>query len=975
MRILTFLLLLLFYLPHPAWGQEATTEDLRSALASARGKERVDVLNSLVEKVKFSQPAQAVSYASEALELSEQLSYHSGTVTSAYFLAIAERDQRNIRRAARFGEQGVAAARAAGDKIAELKGYKILETIYQVAGRDKKTAEYREKYGQLKKEIDLVQTSDQLARLEKEFENTSEVLGQVQQEKEQISQEKAAVLGELKLTEAEKLLKETQLAVAEKEAAELARSKAELEREAAMMEKDAALLELQLSRERAMRNRIFAFVIGLLFIVVGAWQWHRFNQQRKLAEIEKQRAERLEEIDQLKDQFLANTSHELRTPLNGIIGIAEWLYEKRNEVGPEALKENLSVVISAGKRLNNLVNDIMDFSRLKNAELQLYPKPLHLRSLVDIILRINLPLTKGKPLQLANEAPVDLSPVMADEDRLQQILQNLVSNAIKFSDKGKVAISAREVDGEVEVAISDEGIGIPEEKRESVFQAFQQGDGSAARAYEGTGLGLSITRYLIELHGGKIWLKSELGKGSTFYFTLPASDEKPVVREEEVKQNAREAMPVGRKEEAKPGPAAPIPADERISILIVDDEPINQHVLKNHLDSDYYAVTSAMNGEEAIAALNSGKPFDLVLLDIMMPRMSGYEVCEQIRERFLPSELPIIMVTAKNLVKDLVAGLNTGANDYLAKPFTRDEFLARVKTQLNLHQINRATSRFVPSAFLRSLGRENITEVRLGDQVERKVTVFFSDIRDYTTLSESMTPEQNFKFVNAYNRRMGPIIDRNQGFVNQYLGDAIMAIFQYNPADALRASIELQKALQQYNGQREKKNRRPIRSGIGFHTGPLIMGIIGDEKRLDATTISDTVNTASRIESLNKYYGTRILLSGESLAQVPRAESFHFRMLGKVQMKGKKVPVQIYECFDGDSPEIFEKKLATFDAFSEAREHYFNKDFARAYRTFETILKENPADATTQLFLNKTLECIASGVPDDWTGIERMTAK
>ncbi|MCB0549153.1 MAG: response regulator [Phaeodactylibacter sp.] len=975
MRTIILSLLVLSLQVNLSFGQEPSVQELQEALSNARGKERIDLLNTLVEKVKFSQPGQAIEYAGQALELAEQLKYHSGIAVSAYFLAIAERDGRNTKKAIRYGEQGLAAAQAAGDKMAELKGYKVLETIYQVAGRDKKMAEYQERYAQLKKELDLVKTSEQLAQLEKEFESTAQALGLSEQEKARIAQEKKEVQGALQLTEAENLLKEAQLAVAEKEAAELARTKAELERETATMEKDAALLQLELSRERALRNRIFALAMVLLFLLLAVWQRYRFVQQRKLAEIEKQRAERLLEIDQLKDQFLANTSHELRTPLNGIIGITEWLYEKGADTSPEVLRDNLSVVISAGKRLNNLVNDIMDFSRLKNAELALHPKPLHLRPLVDIILRINLPLVKGKSLQLSNNVPAGLPPVMADEGRLQQILQNLVSNAIKFSDKGTVSVNARPTDGGLEISVRDEGIGIPPEKQELIFQAFQQGDGSAAREYEGTGLGLSITRHLIELHGGKIWLESEPGKGTAFFFSLPASEEEPVVVEEEVKHNARQIAPASEREEAKPGPAAPIPAGQRIKILIVDDEPINQHVLKNHLDSDYYAITTAMNGEEALAALHSGENFDLVLLDIMMPRMSGYEVCEQIREKFLPSELPIIMVTAKNLVKDLVTGLNTGANDYLAKPFTRDEFLARVKTQLNLHQINRATGRFVPSAFLRSLGRENITEVRLGDQVERKVTVFFSDIRDYTTLSEVMTPSQNFEFVNAYNRRMGPIIDRHEGFVNQYLGDAIMAIFQRNPTDALLASIEIQKALQDYNRQREQKKRRPIRTGIGFHTGPLIMGIIGDEKRLDATTISDTVNTASRIESLNKFYGTRILLSEDSLAEIAQPDAFHFRRLGKVQMKGKKVPVQIYECFDGDPPEIVGKKQATLDAFGEATGYYFEKEFARAYRTFEAILKENPEDATTQLFLNKTLECIATGVPDDWTGIERMMAK
>ena len=144
--------------------------------------------------------------------------------------------------------------------------------------------------------------------------------------------------------------------------------------------------------------------------------------------------------------------------------------------------------------------------------------------------------------------------------------------------------------------------------------------------------------------------------------------------------------------------------------------------------------------------------------------MSGYEVCRKIRENNLPSELPVIIVTAKNQVQDLVHGLALGANDYIAKPFTKQEFLAWVKTQLDLHRINAATSKFVPNAFLRLLGKDRITEVVLGDFKEQKVTVLFSDIRDYTNLAEYMTPEENFRFVNAYNGRMGPIIQQHSGF-------------------------------------------------------------------------------------------------------------------------------------------------------------------------------------------------------------------
>ena len=415
--------------------------------------------------------------------------------------------------------------------------------------------------------------------------------------------------------------------------------------------------------------------------------------------------------------------------------------------------------------------------------------------------------------------------------------------------------------------------------------------------------------------------------------------------------------------------------EQKVNILIVDDEPINQHVFNNHLDSSYYKITTALNGADALKAIDGPVRFDLVILDVMMPRMSGYEVCEQIRKKHLPSELPIIMVTAKNLVKDLVEGLNTGANDYLAKPFSRQEFLARIKNLLNLHTLNQASSRFVPNAFLQTLGKDNITQVSLGDLVEREVTVFFGDIRDYTSLSENMTPEENFRFVRAFNSRMGPVIDHNHGFINQYLGDAIMAIFKQSPRDALQAAIEYQQTLQHYNKQRLERQRRPISSGIGLHTGKLIMGIIGDDKRMDAATISDTVNTAARMESLNKHYATNILFSEDSLAGIGPQEDFNFRYLGKVQLKGKKRPVGVYECFDGDAPQMLELKIKTLSRFNEALRHFFDQDFQQAYQILVEVIRVNPEDLTAQLFLKECRQYLSNGVPEGWTGLNRMEVK
>ncbi|MCB0853905.1 MAG: response regulator, partial [Bacteroidetes bacterium] len=498
--------------------------------------------------------------------------------------------------------------------------------------------------------------------------------------------------------------------------------------------------------------------------------------------------------------------------------------------------------------------------------------------------------------------------VYGDEDRITQILYNLVGNAIKFTQTGTVAVHATEKEDFIELSVSDTGIGIPQGKINQIFQAFVQADGSIQRQYSGTGLGLSITKNLVELHGGKIWVESQVGEGSTFYVTFPKSHEKAVIRpalsmvSTSVQNGHEEEKFVSEsKGETLPTESSVLfQEDKQVRILIADDEPVNLQVLINHLSDLPYQITTAVNGEEAIEILDEQPDFDLVLLDVMMPQMSGFRVCQHIREKYLPSELPVIMITAKNQVADLVEGLSYGANDYVVKPFSKDELLSRIKTHLNLYKISKSTARFVPNEFLRSLGYETITEVRLGDQVEKDVTVFFSDIRSYTTLAETMTPAQNFKFVNAFSGRMGPVIRKYNGFVNQYLGDGIMALFLKSPDDAVKAAIEMQREILTYNKERKQHERRPIKVGMGLHTGSLIMGIIGDNLRTDAATISDTVNTASRMEGLTKFYGANLLVSETTLAQLKDPNQFNYRYLGRVRVKGKKQSVGVYDFFDGD---------------------------------------------------------------------------
>lgn len=285
-----------------------------------------------------------------------------------------------------------------------------------------------------------------------------------------------------------------------------------------------------------------------------------------------------------------------------------------------------------------------------------------------------------------------------------------------------------------------------------------------------------------------------------------------------------------------------------------------------------------------------------------------------------------------------------------------------------------ATGKFVPYEFIGALGHKLITDVRLGDQVEKIVTVLFSDIRDYTTLAEQMTPEENFKFVCSFNERMGPAIRKHNGFINQYLGDAIMAIFPEKASDALNAAIEMHQEVQRLNEERLLKNQSPIKIGVGIHTGPLIMGITGDEKRMDAATISDTVNTASRLEGLTKQYRAGILLSDSSLLEIER-ENYHLRYLGIVQLKGKREAVHIYECFSFNTKEEVDKKQKTLVLFNKGIENYLNSSFPSSVQAFESVTEINPTDMTAAFFLDNAKKLIQKGIPENFNGIIEMSSK
>jgi DNA-binding response OmpR family regulator/anti-sigma regulatory factor (Ser/Thr protein kinase) len=591
---------------------------------------------------------------------------------------------------------------------------------------------------------------------------------------------------------------------------------------------------------------------------------------------------------------------------------------------------------------------------------------------------------KDKEVILTNNVLSDTPLVRADENRLQQILTNVIGNAIKFTDEGSIVISTEVKNDFLELLITDTGIGILEEKQSDIFRSFEQIDMSVSREYSGTGIGLAITKQLIDLHGGSIEVESEVGKGSRFTISLPLSKGQPKdlpeldpetkkVQLSNLLDDIKNPLLLSEEDELESGFMNENNQGQEMNILIVDDEPVNLQVLDNYLSIAGYIVTKAKDGPEALKLLQNEKKFDLVILDVMMPKMSGYEVCNRLREIYQPNELPVIMLTVKNRVADLVSGFNCGANDYLTKPFSKAELLSRVKTHMHLHRINIVTNRFVPTKFLHSIGKSSIMDVKLGDYANQNVTVFFSDIRRYTTISETMTPEENFRFIHAYVRRMGPIIHEHSGFINQYMGDAIMAIFPEKTIHSLNAAIDMQKKIVEYNKERRMKRREAITVGMGLHCGSLTMGIIGDENRSEPSTIADTVNIASRIEQLTKYYGARILLSENSYMNLPEAHRYHIRYLGNVRVKGKKESLKVYECFDGDQEEMIQMKIETLTDFDLGLKYYYKKDFPEAAVSFKKVLKKNDSDQVVHNFYNNAVKFSHKGVPKDWSGIESIT--
>lgn len=431
-------------------------------------------------------------------------------------------------------------------------------------------------------------------------------------------------------------------------------------------------------------------VLASILALAAFWFKRYFQTSIKIEMLSK----KLQKADKLKDDFLANTSHELRNPLHGIINISQTILMNEGSTLNEKNKKNLELLITIGEHMSFTLNDLLDLTQLKEKNIQLQIKSLQIQTVAAGVFDMLRFMTDGKPVQLVLHIPDSFPSVAADENRLIQILFNLVHNAIKFTNEGKITIRAEVKKKQAFIHIEDTGIGIDEVTQKRIFHPYEQGDSSITAMGGGIGLGLSICRQLVKLHGGSLKVASIVGQGSVFTFTLPLSNQvdegEPVLSEDRISKSIEHEMSLALHMMTYHETAIDARQDSAITtsnpkILAVDDDPINLQILVNVLSTEQYDITTATNGRDALAKLEN-KNWDLIITDIMMPHMSGYELSRLIRERYTISELPILFLTARSQREDIYTAFLSGANDYVSKPLKSLELKARVRALINLKQ-------------------------------------------------------------------------------------------------------------------------------------------------------------------------------------------------------------------------------------------------------------------------------------------------
>ncbi|WP_337104087.1 ATP-binding protein [Paenibacillus sp. YIM B09110] len=511
-------------------------------------------------------------------------------------------------------------------------------------------------------------------------------------------------------------------------------------------------LYAQLRYQLALDNPYYMIVTPALLVLSQALL---MSDQLQLSfRRSEQLSERLLQYDRQKDEFLVKTSHELRTPLHGIVNLSQALLDNRTRPLQAEHRDNIRMLHLLGRRLAGLVHDILDLNRIRHGQLLIHTTSVNLGMSVQFVMETLSISPVNKEVQLVNALPAKIPLILADENRLKQILYNLLENGLKYTRKGTVSISAERRGDELAISVSDTGKGIPAQEIAGLFQPFVQLE-EDGKAGEGLGLGLSIAKQLVELQGGQLEVESAIGIGSRFTFTLP------------IDLASEEAAAAAVSEETMSFSLSGLMQDHQESdfhLLIVDDEPSNLKILIDEISSMRYGYTAVGSGEEALEALrrNKIKP-DLLLLDLMMPGISGLDVCREIRMLHGLAELPVLMMTASGQTGDIVASFAAGANDIVQKPFELAELRARVQSLLAMkssseHAVRREMD------FLQA----QITPHFLYNSMNALIGLSYKDVDKLRETIHNLTTYLRAKFTFVYSGELVPF-ERELELVTAYL--------------------------------------------------------------------------------------------------------------------------------------------------------------------------------------------------------------
>ncbi|MEG4206710.1 adenylate/guanylate cyclase domain-containing protein [Microcoleus sp. Pol7_A1] len=310
----------------------------------------------------------------------------------------------------------------------------------------------------------------------------------------------------------------------------------------------------------------------------------------------------------------------------------------------------------------------------------------------------------------------------------------------------------------------------------------------------------------------------------------------------------------------------------------------------------------------------------------------------------------------------------------LAQVFSHMVQTVKAREQ-ELEKLLQAYGRFVPDEFLQFLGKQSMVDFQLGDHVSKEMAIMFSDMRSFTTMAEQMTPQENFDFINNYLQQISPEIRKHNGFIVKYIGDGVMAVFPDGVDDAIQAGIMKLERLQKYNQSRVINGYVPLNIGIGIHVGDTMVGIIGDANRMQADALSDHVNLTARLESLTKYYGVSLLVSGDVVQRLTQPEKYHIRFLDRAIVKGRQEAITVCEVLDVDAEPVRSLKIQTVPIFEEGLEQYCLGNFANAKVCFEQIVALNPGDKPSQLYLERIQAFLENSIPANWNGVWKFTQK